>query len=90
MRKALVSRLLSFIQDGRGFFLGLVFGVMLTVTGTALSQDDEKALGFVKVLLRAVAELAINTETNAVNIVALHDRLNDLELMVDEIAEDKK
>lgn len=90
MQNNAIGRLLSFVQGKHSFFLGLVFGVMLTVTGTALSQDDEKALGFVKVLLRAVAELAINTETNAVNIVALHDRLNDLELMVDEIAEDKK
>ena len=90
MQKNSVGKILLCIRSGRGFLLGLAVGAMLTATGSALSQDEEKARGLVKGLLYAVAELSINTETNATKIAALRDRLDALELTVVELSEKKK
>ena len=90
MQKLPVGRLLSFIQDGRSFLLGLLSGVvMLVIAGTALSEGNVKANSPLQRVVHALAELAINTSTNASNITALRARLDDLELKVSEIAGDK-
>ena len=89
MQKLPVGWLLSFIQDGRGFLLGLLAGAMLASAGTTIAEDHDRQDSFRVGVYYAVTELAVDTEMNATNIAALRVRLSDLELKVAEIAKDK-
>jgi hypothetical protein len=90
MQKLPVGTLLSFIQGGRGFLLGLLTGAMLAVTGTAFSESKEAKQSPSLSVIYTLSELAINTETNAASIAALRARVDDLELKIDEIGGKKK
>ena len=89
MQKVPISGLLSFIRARRGFLLGFLAGAMVAGAATSLADDGEKQRDFAKSVLYAVTGLAVDTETNATNIVALRDRIDDLELRVDGLLEDK-
>ena len=75
---------------GGGFLLGCLVGAALTLAGTALAQIEESDPEFVQALLYAIGELAIDSEKNAISIVALRERLDDLELRVEEMAPAKQ
>ena len=90
MQKLPGSGMLSYIRGGRGFLFGLLTGAILATSGLAFGGADEKARNLTQSVLYTLAELAVNTETNATSIADLRRRLNDLELTVDEIAGNKK
>ena len=89
MQKLPGGGVLSFIRGGRGFLFGLLTGAILATSGLAFGRADEKARNLTQSVLYTLAELAVNTETNAGNIAKLRHRLDDLELTVDEIAAKK-
>lgn len=78
-------RSLSF--GGGGFLIGCVFGGLLTMAGTALALTEAERSEFAQSLLYAIAELAIDSEKNAINIVALRERVDDLELQIQELGQ---
>lgn len=89
MQKSSVRRPFSWSRDGRSFTIGMLFGAVLAVAGSALAEDSDRKVQFVQAVLRAVAELAIDTERNAISIAELRQRIDDLELSLAEIGEEK-
>ncbi len=89
MQKSSVRRPFSWSRDGRGFAMGILLGAALAVTGTALAQDDDPAPDLMQTVWYTLIELAIDTERNATEIVALRERLDDLEQDLAETAGDK-
>ena len=80
-----------FLSRGRvGFLFGSLFGMVVALAGSAVAQLQEKDTEFVQAVLYAIGELAVDSERNAISIVELRERLNDLELRVEEIAPGEK
>ncbi len=69
-----------------GFLFGSLFGMVLALAGSAFAQLEDKDMELAQAVLYAIGELAIDSEKNAISIVELRERLNDLELRVDEMA----
>jgi len=65
--------------------LGLVLGVLAATAGSALAEGDAVGRGFVTSVLYTLGELAIDTELNATRIAELGDRIDDLELRLDDV-----
>ena len=72
----------------RSLVVGAVAGAALAIGTTSLADQGEKARVIATGFLYALAELAVETETNAARIVELRDRVADLEEMVNELRMD--
>ena len=80
MQKSSVRRPFSWSRDGRSFTIGMLFGAALAITGTALAQDAKPAPEhLMQTVWYTLIELTIDTERNATDIVALRERLDDVE-----------
>ena len=77
------------VRKAPKFLLGLILGVFLTASGSALWADDNKERNFAKSVLYAISELAIDTEVNAERIVELQQRVDDLEIVLEKIQRPK-
>ena len=73
----------------QGFLFGLIFGVFLTSAGSTLWADEDAGRTFKKSVLYALAQLAVDTEKNGSYIVELRQRVNDLEIGLEEISQRK-
>ena len=89
MLRSSVDRMLRWSREGRHFAVGMVCGAFLAVAGTSLAQDSDPEPDLMQTVWYTLIELAIDTERNATSIVALRERLEDLELDLAEIAGDK-
>ena len=90
MQTSSARHLFSHSRDWRYFAFGILFGAALAITGTALAEDDEPAPGhLMQTVWYTLIELAIDTERNATEIVALRERLDDLEEDLAETVGDK-
>lgn len=69
----------------RCFIAGVFFGGALVLAGTAMAVTKEERRQFAASLIYAVAELAVDTEKNAKRIVDLRERIDDLELQMDDL-----
>ena len=61
------------------FFLGAVLGGCLVMPSASVYAESDDSENSLTSILYALAELAVDSETNAEKIVALEDRVNDLE-----------
>lgn len=73
------------------FFGGLVLGLVLGLgsAGTVAVAADEELSNFTRGLLYAISELAVDTEVNAARIVALAQRIDELEISLEEAKGEK-
>ena len=74
------------LRIGGSFLLGCIVGGFLAVTGTALAVGEDDQNELTQSLLYAIAELAVDSELNAVNIVALRERVDGLEHRLQQLA----
>ena len=72
------------LRSGRAFLFGLVMGLVVAGAGSALWAQEDINRSFVKSTLYALAQLAVDTETVAANLVRLEERVNDLEALLEE------
>lgn len=66
--------------------IGLSLGVGLGLSYPALSQESGEEEHPMAGVLYAIAQLAIDTETNAARIVELTERLEELEAVTEDLA----
>ena len=74
----------SFLRKVPVFLFGMILGVLLAAPDSELRADSIKERDFAKMLLNAISILAIDTEVNAEHIVELRQRVNDLEIALEE------
>lgn len=74
----------SFLRKVPVFLFGMTLGVLLAAPDSELRADSIKERDFAKMLLNAIGILAIDTEVNAEHIVELRQRVNDLEIALEE------
>ena len=72
------------LRSGRAFLFGLTLGVVVAGAGSALWADEDRDRAFRKSTLYALAQLAVDTETVASNLVRLEKRVDDLEALIEE------
>ena len=74
----------SFLRKVPVFLFGMIFGILLAAPDSELRADSTKEKDIAKMLLNAISILAIDTEVNAEHIVELRQRVNDLEIALEE------
>ncbi len=79
-----VGEVAGSLHSGRAFLFGLVLGVVVAGAGSALWAQEDVDRVFVKSTLYALAQLAVDTETVAANLVELEKRVDDLETLLEE------
>ncbi|MEM6934761.1 MAG: hypothetical protein AAF526_14430 [Pseudomonadota bacterium] len=72
------------VRSGRSglFVFGMFFGLCVGAGLAATAQTDQTAI--VSKILYSLSSLAIDTETNAARIIALEERIEDLERQLDQ------
>jgi hypothetical protein len=73
-------------SKGGMLLLGLGLGVCLGLSYPALSRESSEQDHPMAGVLYAIAQLAIDTETNAARIVELTERLEELEAATEDLA----
>lgn len=67
----------------KGFITGAAIGLMAGLAVAAGAESTDEGDGFLKSILYALGELAVDTEMNAVRIEALSARVDELEARLD-------
>ena len=68
------------------FLSGMVLGAVVALATPVFSASKDFARNALTGVLYAIAELAVDTETNAGKIVALTQRVGELEDLLEEIS----
>jgi hypothetical protein len=72
------------------FVSGLILGAVVAISSPGFSADEDVVRRAFTNTLYALAELAVDTETNASRIVALVERVEHLEERLEEMSGEKK
>ena len=68
------------------FVSGMIVGAVVTFSSPGFSASEDVVRRSYASILYALAELAVDTETNASRIVALGERVEHLEEMLEEMS----
>jgi hypothetical protein len=77
-------------SKGGMLLLGLSLGVCLGLSYPALSKESGEEVNPMASVLYTIAQLAIDTETNAARIVELTERLEELEAATEDLTTREK
>jgi len=69
---------------------GMILGAVVALSSPGFSADEDVARRSFAGVLYAIAELAVDTETNASRIVELKEQVEDLENMLEEMSAERK
>ena len=72
------------------FVSGTIVGAVVALSSPGFSASEDVVRRSYASILYALAELAVDTETNASRIVALGERVDDLEVMLEEVSGKKE
>ena len=72
------------------FVSGMIVGAVVALSSPGFSASEDVVRRSYASILYALAELAVDTETNASRIVALGERVDDLEEMLEEMSGKKE
>ena len=72
------------------FVSGMILGAVVALSSPGFSAGEDVERRSFTTTLYALAELAIDTETNAGRIVELGERVEDLEAMLEEMSGEKE
>jgi len=72
------------------FVSGMIVGAVVALSSPGLSADEDVVRRTFTSTLYALAELAVDTETNAGRIVELGERVERLEAMLEEMSGKKE
>jgi len=68
------------------FVSGMILGAVVALSSPGLSAGEDVARKSFTSILYMIAELAIDSETNASRIVALGERVDNLEEMLEKVS----
>ncbi len=69
---------------------GMILGAVVALSSPGFSADEDDVRRSFASMLYALAELAVDTETNAGRIVELRERVEHLEGMLEEMSGEKE
>ena len=72
------------------FVSGMIVGAVVALSSPGFSASEDVVRRSYASILYALAELAVDTETNASRIVALGERVDDLEVILEEMSGKKE
>ncbi len=72
------------------FVSGMILGAVVALSSPGFSAGEDSERNPVASILYALAELAVDTETNASRIVELGERVEHLEEMLEEMSGEKE